>query len=31
MMGMQENIDIGVIFNNMESMIKVMKDVLKRA
>jgi hypothetical protein len=28
MMGMQENIDIGVIFNNMESMIKVMKDVL---
>ncbi|MFZ9740412.1 MAG: DUF1825 family protein [Candidatus Nanopelagicaceae bacterium] len=28
MMGMQENIDIGVIFNNMESMIKVMKDIL---
>jgi hypothetical protein len=28
MMGMQENIDISVIFNNMESMIKVMKDVL---
>lgn len=28
MMGMQENIDIGVIFNNMESMIKVMKDFL---
>lgn len=28
MMGMQESIDINVIFNNMESMIKVMKDVL---
>lgn len=28
MMGMQENIDIGVIFNNMESMVKLMKDVL---
>lgn len=28
MMGMQENIDINVIFNNMESMIKVMKEVL---
>lgn len=28
MMGMQENIDINVIFNNMESMIKLMKEVL---
>jgi len=28
MMGMQKNIDINVIFNNMESMIKLMKEVL---
>ena len=28
MMGMQETIDINVIFNNMESMIKMMKEIL---